>query len=75
MESSVHSQRQTLLAEISSLKVREVELKRKTELNGRANSLEEERLNKLADQLAGREKALEKMKSHYESMVEEKAEK
>ena len=75
MESSVHSQRQTLLAEISSLKVREAELKRKTELSGRANSLEEERLNKLADQLAGREKALEKMKSHYESMVEEKAEK
>ena len=75
MESSIHSQRQALLAEISSLKVREAELKRQAELNGRANSLEEERLNKLADQLAGREKALEKMKSHYESMVEEKAEK
>lgn len=57
------------------MKVRESELKRQTELNKKAASLDEERVKTMVEQLAGKEKALQHMKEHYDKMAEDKAEK
>lgn len=57
------------------MKVRESELKRQTELNKKAALLDEERVKTMVEQLAGKEKALQHMKEHYDKMAEDKAEK
>lgn len=75
LEAGLYAQRQSLLAELNSLKLRETELKGEVELKKKSIGVEEERLVKIEQQLIGREKAIERSKAYYESMAEEKAQK
>ncbi len=75
LEAGIYAQRQSLLTQLSALKVQEAEMQRQSEANKRTAQLEENRLRKLDQQLTGREKALENIKTHYESISEQKAKK
>lgn len=75
LEAGIYSQRQSLLGQLRALKVSECELQRQSDCNNRAAQLEEERLAKLDHQLSGREKALDNIRTHYETIAEQKANK
>lgn len=68
LEAGIYSQRQTLLSELNSLRVKEVGLKREMELDKRAVALEKEQLKALTEQLENNMKA---MKTRYEKTAEE----
>ena len=59
LEASIYSQRQMLLAEMESLKVREAEMKRQTELDKKMLAMERERVKIREEQLAARETLLQ----------------
>ncbi len=71
----MHNQRQSLLTQLSALKLSESELQRQSGCSKRATQLEEQRLTKLEQQLTGREKAMENIKAQYETIAEQKAKK
>ena len=58
LESSIFAQRQALLAEMDSLKLRGAEVKRQSELDKQMLAVERERLKMKEEQLASREEAL-----------------
>ena len=59
LEAGIYSQRQTLLAEMESLKLREAEMKRQTELDKKMLAMERERVKMREEQLATRETTLQ----------------
>lgn len=54
LEASIYSQRQTLLAEMESLKLREAEMKRRAELDKKMVAMERERVRIGEEHLATR---------------------
>lgn len=63
LEASIYSQRQMLLAEMESLKVREAEMKRQAELDKKMLAMERERVKMRGEQLAGCEMSLQQAAS------------
>ena len=61
LETSIYSQRQTLLAEMDALKVREAEMKRQSELDKKMLAMERERVKIREEQLAAREMTLQQV--------------
>ena len=59
LEAGIYSQRQTLLAEMESLKLREAEMKRQAELDKKMLAMERERVKMREEQLATRETTLQ----------------
>ena len=59
LEASIYSQRQTLLAEMESLKLREAEMKRQAELDKKMLAVERERVRIREEQLAASEMTLQ----------------
>lgn len=59
LEASIYSQRQTLLAEMESLKLREAEMKRQAELDKKMLAIERERVRIREEQLAASEMTLQ----------------
>ena len=59
LEASIYSQRQTLLTEMESLKLREAEVKRQAELDKKMLAMERERVRIREEQLAARETSLQ----------------
>lgn len=59
LEASIYSQRQTLLAEMESLKLREAEMKRQAELDKKMLAIERERMRIREEQLAASEMTLQ----------------
>ena len=59
LEASIYSQRQILLAEMESLKLREAEMKRQAELDKKMVAMERERVRIGGEQLATRETTLQ----------------
>ena len=55
LEASIYSQRQSLLAEMDSLKVREADTKRQSELDKQMMAVERERIKIKEEELAARE--------------------
>ena len=59
LEASIYSQRQTLLAEMESLKLREAEMKRQAELDKKMLAIGRERVRIREEQLAASEMTLQ----------------
>ena len=59
LEAGIYSQRQTLLAELESLKLREAEMKRQAELDKKMLAMERERVRMREEQLATHETTLQ----------------
>ena len=59
LEAGIYSQRQTLLAEMESLKLREAEMKRQAELDKKMLAMERERVRMREEQLATCETTLQ----------------
>lgn len=63
LEASIYSQRQSLLSEMNSLKVREAEMRRQAELDKQMMAMEKERVKMKEEQLTARETALKQQAS------------
>ena len=66
LEASIYSQRQALLAEMDSLKLREAEVRRQAELDKQMLAMERERVKLKEEQLAAREENLKQMANEKE---------
>ncbi len=69
LEASIFSQRQVLLNELDSLKVKEAELKRQAELDKKSIELERERIKAMSEQM---EKSLQQMNVQFDFLVKSK---
>ncbi|XP_011403326.1 PREDICTED: oral-facial-digital syndrome 1 protein homolog [Amphimedon queenslandica] len=74
IEQGLYNQRQTLLIEMESLKLRENELTRQSELDRRAASLEKDKSTSLQQLLNEKEEMLNSLKKQYEKMAEARVE-
>lgn len=72
LESGIYAQRQTLLGELNSLRVKEAGFQRDVELEKRAVALEREQAKAMTEQL---ENTTKQMKARFELMTEEKVQK
>lgn len=72
LEAGIYTQRQTLLGELDSLRVKEAGFKRDIELERRAVALKREQAKAMTEQL---ENTTKQMKARFELMAEEKVQK
>jgi len=70
LEASIFSQRQVLLSELDSVKVKEAELKRQAELDRKSIELERERIKAMSEQM---EKSLQQINVQFDFLAKSKA--